>query len=260
MAKKTVFKGLINGVMFDNVNDYNKALTKLLNEGIAIEASTKTSIMDGTTIDEKCCDCDNCTCEDCNCEDSENISMLPGFDHGCDADGNWGYIDDYVTTDIEKDNAAIAQLKCRLGDNLEEILKRINSMDEASLENYKADIEKIIDIIDTDKQNTIQAIDKIVKEIELNNKRKEVLNRAMGVIKIWEDNYNSIKLAIEDESSKYQSSEKTDNKIADDFVKMAANEDEIVEALSNRLYLALNNLLKSARTVKIDNKNIENMF
>lgn len=260
MAKKTVFEGLINGVIFDNVNDYNKALMKLINEGIAVEASTKTSTIDETTIDEKCCDCDNCACEDCNCEDSENISMLPGFDHGCDADGNYGYIDDYVTTDIEKDNAAIAQLKCRLGDNLEEILKRINSMDEASLENYKADIEKIIDIIDTDKQNTIQAIDKIVKEIELNNKRKEVLDRAMGVIKIWEDNYNSIKLAIEDESLKYQSSEKADNKIVDDFVKMAANEDEIVEALSNRLYLALNNLLKSARTIKIDNKNIEKMF
>jgi hypothetical protein len=255
MAKKTVFEGLINGVMFDNVKDYNKALTKLINDGVAIEASTKTS-----TIDEKCCDCDNCTCEDCNCEDSENISMLPGFDHGCDDCGNWGYIDDYVTTDIEKDNASIAQLKCRLGDNLEEILKRINSMDEASLENYKADVEKIIDIIDEDKRNTIQAIEKAVKEIEINNKRKEVLDRAMGVIKIWEDNYNSIKLAIEDESSNYQSSEKTDNKIVDDFVKMAANEDEIVEALSNRLYLALNNLLKSARTIKIDNKNIENMF
>ena len=44
MAKKTIFEGVINGIKFDNVKDYNEYLTKLINAGESFNASTSRQV------------------------------------------------------------------------------------------------------------------------------------------------------------------------------------------------------------------------
>lgn len=44
--KKVIFEGVVNGVKFDNVEDYNKAITKAVARGEEVHASTQTKMVD----------------------------------------------------------------------------------------------------------------------------------------------------------------------------------------------------------------------
>ena len=54
--KKTIFKGVVNGVNYGSVEDYNKAVTAALKEGKDVEAHSSTQI---TEVPDEC----KCCCE-----------------------------------------------------------------------------------------------------------------------------------------------------------------------------------------------------
>lgn len=52
--RKLVFKGIINGKEFDNVQDYNKEMNRLLSSGETnISASSSTSVVDEPVVEQK---------------------------------------------------------------------------------------------------------------------------------------------------------------------------------------------------------------
>ena len=217
MAKKTIFEGVINGIKFDNVKDYNEYLTKLINTGESFNASTSTK-----TECETCCD-GECTCSD---KETPVIHMFPGFDNG----DNKEYVDGFISDNADEDVASLAVLREKLADNLEGIIHRVHSMDEAALENYENDVEVVQNIITRDTQNTEDVISK--KEAEL-----QKLKRSLAVLNVWKDNYASIKSCIEDAQTKYQSGSCEPTPTKDDI------DEQVAKELEERLVGAMSKLM-----------------
>ena len=217
MAKKTIFEGVINGIKFDNVKDYNEYLTKLINTGESFNASTSTK-----TECETCCD-GECTCSD---KETPVIHMFPGFDNG----DNKEYVDGFISDNADEDVASLAVLREKLADNLEGIIHRVHSMDEAALENYENDEEVVQNIITRDTQNTEDVISK--KEAEL-----QKLKRSLAVLNVWKDNYASIKSCIEDAQTKYQSGSCEPTPTKDDI------DEQVAKELEERLVGAMSKLM-----------------
>ena len=71
--KKTIFEGVINGQVYNDVKEYNDVISTMIANGDVFEASTSTK-----TIDV----CDNCECEQCTCGECESpvINLYFGFD------------------------------------------------------------------------------------------------------------------------------------------------------------------------------------
>lgn len=230
MAKKTIFEGVINGRKFDNVKDYNEYLTKLINAGESFNASTSTKTE---------CECETCCEDECSDKKTPVILMLPGFHNG----DNKEYVDGFISDNADEDVASLAVLKEKLADNLEGIIHRVHSMDEAALENYEDDVEEVQDIIEQDTQATEDVISK--KEAEL-----QKLKRSLAVLNAWKDNYASIKGCIEDAQTKYQSGSCEPTPTKDDIDDKAAKE------LEDRLVGAMSKLMDC---FGIDLKDIKNL-
>lgn len=231
MAKKTIFEGVINGRKFDNVKDYNEYLTKLINAGESFNASTSTRA-----------ECETCCEEECTCADKEApvIYMLPGFVNGC----NKEYVDGFISDNADEDVASLAVLKEKLAENLEGIIHRVHSMDEAALENYEDDVEEVQDIIAQDAQDTEDVISK--KEAEL-----QKLKRSLAVLNVWKDSYASIKSCIEDAQTKYQSGSCTSAPTKEDI------DDKIAKELEDRLVGAMSKLMDCFGVNLKDIKNLK---
>jgi hypothetical protein len=223
MAKKTIFEGVINDRKFDNVKDYNEYLTKLINAGESFNASTSTRA-ECETCCENCCE----TCSEDECSDKKTpvILMLPGFDNG----DNKEYIDGFISDNADEDVASLAVLKEKLADNLEGIIHRVHSMDEAALENYEDDVEEVQDIIVRDAQDTEYVIGK--KEAEL-----QKLKRSLAVLNVWKDSYASIKSCIEDAQTKYQSESCEPTPTKEDV------DEQVAKELEERLVGAMSKLM-----------------
>lgn len=72
--RKTIFEGVINGQVYNNVQEYNDVITTLLANGETFTASTSTK-----TVDE----CDNCGTTPCVCGapvQKPNVNLHFGFD------------------------------------------------------------------------------------------------------------------------------------------------------------------------------------
>ena len=79
--KKVIFEGFIDGVKFDNIKDYNEAVTKAIAEGKNVQASSNTKVVNTEDEDEnkeETCECGcGCECKQCKCQ-KPNLT-LPGF-------------------------------------------------------------------------------------------------------------------------------------------------------------------------------------
>lgn len=234
MAKKTIFEGVINGIKFDNVKDYNEYLTKLINAGESFNASTSTRA-ECETCCETCCE-DECTCAG---KEAPVIYMFPGFDNG----DNKEYVDGFISDNADEDVASLAVLKEKLAKNLEGIIHRVHSMDEAALENYEDDVEEVQDIIEQDTQATEDVISK--KEAEL-----QKLKRSLAVLNVWKDSYASIRGCIEDAQTKYQSGSCETTPTKDDI------DEQVAKELEERLVGAMSKLMDC---FGIDLKDLKNL-
>lgn len=234
MAKKTIFEGVINGIKFDNVKDYNEYLTKLINTGESFNASTSTKTE---------CECETCCEGECTCSNEVRetpvICMLPGFNNG----DNKEYVDGFVSDNADEDVANLAVLKEKLADNLEGIIHRVHSMDEAALESYEDDVEEVQDIIEQDTQATEDVISK--KEAEL-----QKLKRSLAVLNVWRDNYEAINNYIKDAKTKYQNGSCEPTPSKEDI------DDQIAKELEDRLVGAMSKLMGC---FGIDIKDLKNL-
>ena len=80
MAKKTIFKGVINGKEYNNVQEYNKELSALIDAGANFSASTSTETVEEISTESVC----------------EETCMLPYFN-----DSEY-YLDKILSTDPEQ--------------------------------------------------------------------------------------------------------------------------------------------------------------
>lgn len=166
MAKKTVFKGVINGKEFDNVQAYNQEMQNLIEKGADINASSQTSIEDT----DECC-CGSCeTCDKCQ-ESQESIDFLPYFSNPKEY-----YLDRLITEDGATNDKNIAELKMFLTQTRKYILNSINKMDEHALENYQSDIKNVIKTLDSDKIDNEKSLDSLSKKINMLHYANEVIN------------------------------------------------------------------------------------
>lgn len=186
MAKKTVFKGLINGQEFDNVQDYNKEMARLIQEGGNINAASSTSIQD---VDETLqAEPDN--------DSGEQIkyypNMLPGFNPP-PTTGN--FLDELVTEDETTDQERFESIKTFHKNELPLILHEIEKMDEHAAGNYLKDIERILASI-TEIQSvcvdSLKEIDKSLKELQA---ERNDINRCFPIIDEYKDLYQTLKNA-----------------------------------------------------------------
>lgn len=218
MAKKTVFEGVVNGIKFDNVKEYNEYLMKLIEAGEPVNASTSTH------TENECCGC--CEC-DCACTgDEEPIMMLPGCIIGRDNDKS--YVDSYVSDNAIADKQSFEELEDELGDNMEGVIEKIHKMDRAALEGYLKDVNEVLGVINTDYKSTKRCIAEREQEIERLQNESQKLQRATKVLELWHDNYLAIKATIEDAMTvdNTKSSNDIDEKIAKEL------EDRLVGAMT----------------------------
>lgn len=202
--KEIKFKGVVNGVEFDNVNDYNIAVTKAIEDGTLKSASSNTdAVYDLSEVAP--CRCENCTCgenEECNCACHQKVNMLPGFDKTGDVNS---YVDDYA------DNPdSIEQLKEYLADNLEKVTAKVSTMDDHSLEVYKGDLQDILfNIITEDKKLTTNFAKEAKAEIKKLREQLDMAYRALDVLNIWDDYYKAVLNVVNDHMSCSVSQEPT---------------------------------------------------
>lgn len=234
MAKKTVFEGVINGIKFDNVKEYNEYLMKLIDAGETVCASTS------TRSENECCGCCECDCE-CTGDD-EQIMMLPGCIIGRDNDKS--YVDSYVSDNAIADKQSFEELEDELGDNMEGVIEKIHKMDRAALEGYLKDVNEVLGVINTDYKSTKRCIAEREQEIERIHKESQKLGRATKVLELWHDNYLAIKATIEDAMT------------VDNAKPSNDNDEKIAKELEDRLVGAVTKL---ANILGIDPKDFKNI-
>ena len=120
--KKTIFEGIVNGVKFDNVKDYNDAITKAIATGEPIQASSNTKTVDELPNGA-----------------GQDISLFPGFAHCASLDS----LDaEFIKTGLEIPEDKFGEAIIKL---LNETIKpAIGAMNEAEARRYKQLVEGII--------------------------------------------------------------------------------------------------------------------
>lgn len=165
MNKKTIFKGVINGKnfseSFDDVKEYNKYLSKLIEAGETFSAETSTQTV---AVDEnKQC---NCKCNNDKVNEFDNL-MLPYFN-----DSEY-YLDKIVTADNETNVNNIEKMEFVLSNNLNTVKANLVNMTDNDLKMYTDKILDILNNVSRDKKYNNEAQEKISKKAEQTKERYE---------------------------------------------------------------------------------------
>ena len=160
MNKKTVFKGVINGKHFDDVKEYNKYLSKLIEVGETFSAETSTRTV---TIDEN----KQCKCND-ECGLSLDNIMLPYFN-----DSEY-YLDKIVTSDNEVNVNNIGKMESVLSNNFNIVKANLADITDNEIKMYTDKILDILNNVNRDKKFNNEAQEKISKKIEQTAERYEI--------------------------------------------------------------------------------------
>ena len=195
--KKTVFKGFVNGVEFDNVAAYNDAITKAIEAGTLQSASSTTEVVESedTTTTTCCCDCDD-----------EDLTMYP---YMCDDDPY--YLDLLVTNDPETNLEAKLEVKNQFSKCAKYIKDVLNSdIDEDVRRKYLSDINDILRDLDRDEASRKEAEAKITakretlkrsldeytrkveREFEDLDKKQFILDASAEIIRMFKEFYLTI--------------------------------------------------------------------
>ena len=188
--KKVVFKGIVNDKEFDNVNDYNEEMSKLIREGVSISASSSTQLVDEPEKTkeepaEKTVEEDKPTVE-------RYIGILdsilsPYF-------GESPYYLDVVSGDEELDKRALEKVKNDLTDaktRLEKVLDMEHfSLDEAleAMSRYKSIRDNIVE--DSYQNETV--IRDLEQEIEKDKTKLNTLRSSKPFIKEFLEGYTDL--------------------------------------------------------------------
>lgn len=159
MNKKTVFKGVINGKHFDDVKEYNKYLSKLIESGETFSAETSTQTV---AVDEN----KQYKCNDDKVNEFDNM-MLPYFN-----DSEY-YLDKIVTADNEANVNNIERMEFVLSNNLNLVKANLVNMTDNDLKMYADKILDILNNIGRDKKYNNEAQEKISKKVEQTEEKYE---------------------------------------------------------------------------------------
>ena len=188
MAKKKVFKGIINGQEFDNVQEYNTRMNELVASGEDIEASSQTSIQDV----EDTCENENDCCKGTN-TDEEFVNMLPGFNP---PSALGSFLDELVTENPNLDEENLIKIHNYHKDNLPKIVEKINKMDYHAAKGYLNDIDHILmEIINTN-DNVKKSDHDINERIASLQEKLEDVKRCYRVIEEYNDLYHELKCRV----------------------------------------------------------------
>lgn len=206
MKNVTVFQGKVNGKIYDNVADYNAAITALIEADVTdIEATSSTSIK-AVEDDEASSDCvTTCTCDcdggcNCTCNKDEDLSYFPYME-----DDDPFYLDLLVTDDPVINQEAYTEAQKVLEKCYRYITKTLNDpkVSVNDKERYLADIQEVISDIKSDIKDTVNAgksIDakreKLTRDYNLAMARLEeeedILNASMDVARMFEAFYQDV--------------------------------------------------------------------
>lgn len=208
--KKTIFKGEVNGVKFDNVADYNKAITA------AIENNTLRSANSSTEVVEEKSTCSSCGCENCCCcnDCDEDLTLYPYMD-----EDDPYYLDLLVTDNPEtnfeaKSEAGKQFAKC--GEYIKEVLNDNNCwMDNSVRLEYLEDLKEILKDLNRDEAANTESIARIEarreallkaraeyerklnKELDELDNKQTILSAAHDIIDMFSKFYSDIKAEAE---------------------------------------------------------------
>lgn len=174
---KTIFEGTINGTVYNNVNDYNKEMTRLINEGLPIEASTCTKTVEM---------CDNCGTSPCMCGNnaSEQNETIPcDFHFGFNSQAS--LVDQYLSGNEETDDATLDNLDARLATNAANVMKKIDLMSLKDLHAYLKDVNTMMGAIRDNLAKNAKA------QEELENKMT-FLDNSENLLNLFGEHYNMI--------------------------------------------------------------------
>lgn len=219
MAQKKVFKGTINGVEFNNVQEYNAEMTRLINEGKDVNASSQTTI---ENVEENVNSCDSIAVP---------VRMLPGFDIP-----NVHYINNYIGEDTADNVEYVGETEENLTKLYPLIVKNLEQMDQAAVEEYYKDVTGTLSKINTDKDSTVKALAHVEKEIENLETKWQVLDDSSDLIDVYHKFYAQVKDAIENRLDKVQTKEAEAPKVEEEPTDLNANDTAAIRRLFKAIF------------------------
>lgn len=175
---KTIFEGTINGTVYNNVNDYNKEMTRLINEGLPIEASTCTKTVEM---------CDTCGSSPCMCGDnaSEQSEATPcDFHFGFNSQAS--LVDQYLSGNEKTDDATLDNLDTQLATNASNVMKKIDLMSLKDLHTYLKDVNTMMGVI----RDNLAKNAKAQEELE---SKMTFLDNSENLLNLFGEHYNIIR-------------------------------------------------------------------
>ena len=146
--KKTVFKGTVNGIHFDDVKQYNEYLTKLIEAGETFSAETSTQTID----------CDEVV-RSSGIEEYDAEKLLPYFGD----DNNEYYLDQLITGDASTDKELLDRANTKMQAAYAYIKTYLNDSN-VSTDDKKDYVDDVLDIINAmkeDAQYNAEALEKL---------------------------------------------------------------------------------------------------
>lgn len=195
MAKKKVFKGVINGQEFDNVQEYNTRMNELIASGEDIEATSQTSIQDVEDVCSGEPDCDKCVDTG-----EEFVNMLPGFNP---RSTQGSFLNELVTDNPNLDEENFNKVYKYHNENYPKMINKINHMDYYAAKGYLNDINVVlaeITDVDSDVKKSDNDIRARIASLEEQLKDAE---RCYPVINEYRDLYQGLKSHVEKRISQF---------------------------------------------------------
>lgn len=192
MKKKTVFKGVINGKEFNNVQDYNKELTALVKSGASFSANTTTETVEETA----------------NTAVNESTCLLPYF-----SDSEY-YLDKILTVDPKLNEENIEKMEKTLTYNYNLIKSGLSTMSDNEIKKYIDSILNIMKNIDRDEKHNKDAQQQIKDKVKVAQKKFDT------VVEAAEYEYNTAMEKFDAESEILESAEYVMKKMKEHYDKV----------------------------------------
>lgn len=166
---KTIFEGTVNDSVFNNVNDYNKALVEALKSNGKVCASSRTYTVNEENEDKlitskenndpdmepNCCGCDQ---ESCECE-NKPVQFFYGIE-----DTDEYYLDSI--TGGPEDAEILKSWQDGLDNSIQEIRKEFDNFELKDFEDYSADLDSVLNKLKEDTTEIEIVSDKLDRSIE----------------------------------------------------------------------------------------------
>lgn len=197
MAKKTVFTGVINGEMFDNVQAYNARMNELVAAGIEdICASSSTEIK---FEEDPTNEYTTTTTQDVATPVDEDLTIYP---YMCEDEPF--YLDILVTDDPVTNQEAYTEAQNVLKKCYDYTNDVVNDWCPCDMKSYVEDIDVILSNINDDIRDTMNAIDTVGakrkrleesyhRELDKLNKELEILQAADRVSGMFKSYYSDVR-------------------------------------------------------------------